>query len=630
MKTGAQKWLFTVPGSRKIYILFLVVLQSLHGASGVLYALILRGIVDAAVNQNAPGFWNGVLRILLLVTGQIILRALIRRLNELSKSELENCFKQRLFRTILTRDYTAVSAVHSGEWMNRLTNDTVVAANGCVEIVPEVTGMVVKLVSALFMLTALDRRFARIFIPGGILLLLFTWGFRKVLKNLHKSVQEADGSLRIFLQERLGSLLIVRSFAAEELTAAQAETKMTEHQRARMKRNAFSNLCNIGFGAAMNAMYLFGVIYCGYGILTRQITFGTLTAVTQLISQIQVPVANITGYLPRYYAVLASAERLMEAEALPGDISGGEAIPGDLRGAETLPGDLSGAEARGDGSGGRGSKGGGDGRAAGLMTAEEIRELYRDHLEAIGMKNICFRYDAPPEKGKGMRGPEGSPWVLEDVSLEIQKGEFVAIMGRSGCGKSTLLKLLMCICTPESGKRYYITEDGEEKTLDARMRRLFAYVPQGNQLLSGTIREVLTFSGSIPADDLTIRESLRISCAEEFINDLEDQLDSVLGERGSGLSEGQMQRLAIARAICSGAPVLLLDEATSALDESTEQKLLSNLRAMRDRTVVIVTHRRSTIRFCDEVIMLDVKNEKGEAPFEGQESAGEMSCEAGK
>ena len=620
MKTGAKKWLFTVPGSRKIYILFLVVLQSLHGASGVLYALILRGIVDAAVNQNAPGFWNGVLRILLLVTGQIILRALIRRLNELSKSELENCFKQRLFRTILTRDYTAVSAVHSGEWMNRLTNDTVVAANGCVEIVPEVTGMVVKLVSALFMLTALDRRFARIFIPGGILLLLFTWGFRKVLKNLHKSVQEADGSLRIFLQERLGSLLIVRSFAAEELTAAQAETKMTEHQRARMKRNAFSNLCNIGFGAAMNAMYLFGVIYCGYGILTRQITFGTLTAVTQLISQIQVPVANITGYLPRYYAVLASAERLMEAETLPGDLSG----------AETLPGDLSGAEARGDGNGVR------------LMTAEEIRELYRDHLDAIGMKNICFRYDAPPEKREGMRGPEGmrgtdgkcgtegSSWVLEDISLEIQKGEFVAIMGRSGCGKSTLLKLLMCICTPESGKRYYITEDEEEKALDARMRRLFAYVPQGNQLLSGTIREVLTFSGSIPADDLTIRESLRISCAEEFINDLEDQLDSVLGERGSGLSEGQMQRLAIARALCSGAPVLLLDEATSALDESTEQKLLSNLRAMRDRTVVIVTHRRSTIRFCDEVIMLDVKNEKGEAPIEGQESAGGMSCEAGK
>jgi len=589
MKNSAQKWLFTVPGSRKLYILFLVVLQSLHGASGVLYALILRGIVDAAVNQNASGFWSGVIRILLLVTGQIILRALIRRLSELSKSELENCFKQRLFRTILTRDYTAVSAVHSGEWMNRLTNDTVVAANGCVEIVPELTGMIVKLVSALFMLMALDRRFARIFIPGGILLLLLTWGFRKVLKNLHKSVQEADGSLRIFLQEHIGSLLIIRSFAAEELTAEKAETKMTEHQRARMRRNAFSTLCNIGFGAAMNAMYLFGVIYCGYGILTRQITFGTLTAVTQLISQIQVPVANITGYLPRYYAVLASAERLMEAEALPCDISDAD---------DDDKGDV-------------------DGRAVRLKTAEEIRELYRDHLEAIGMKNICFRYDPPPEKAEGMHSPEGNPLVLENVSLEIRKGEFVAIMGRSGCGKSTLLKLLMCICTPESGKRYYMTEDEEEKTLDPGMRRLFAYVPQGNHLLSGTIREVLTFSGSILADDLTIRESLRISCAEEFIQKLEDDLDSVLGERGSGLSEGQMQRLAIARALCSGAPVLLLDEATSALDESTEQKLLSNLRAMRDRTVVIVTHRRSTTRFCDEVIMFD--NKKGEDPSAGQE-----------
>ncbi|MBQ7535263.1 MAG: ATP-binding cassette domain-containing protein, partial [Stomatobaculum sp.] len=179
-----------------------------------------------------------------------------------------------------------------------------------------------------------------------------------------------------------------------------------------------------------------------------------------------------------------------------------------------------------------------------------------------------------------------------------------ALMGRSGCGKSTLLKLLMCIYDPESGERYYRTAEGEEKVLDSGMRRLFAYVPQGNQLLSGTIRDVVTFSGSISSDDTKIREALRISCAEEFVSDLENEMDSVLGERGTGLSEGQMQRLAIARAVCSGAPVLLLDEATSALDEQTEMKLLSNLREMQDHTVVIVSHRRTTARCCDRVIRL--------------------------
>lgn len=298
MKESAVRWLFAVPGRKKLYILFLTIARAASGASGVLYALLLRNIVDAAVGRDAGGFRTGMASILLLLAAQLALNAVIRWLTELSKATLENLFKARLMDALLRRDYLMVSAVHSGEWLNRLTNDAVVVAGGYVEIVPGLVGMAVKLVSALLMIIALEPRIAVILVPCGLAMVFLTWAFRRVIKRLHKGMQEADGQARIFFQERIGSMLMIRSFAAERRTMADAEEKMEAHKAARMRKNRFSNLCNIGFGAAMNGMYLLGVGWCGYGILMGTISFGTLTAITQLISQIQGPFANITGYLP--------------------------------------------------------------------------------------------------------------------------------------------------------------------------------------------------------------------------------------------------------------------------------------------------------------------------------------------
>ena len=212
----------------------------------------------------------------------------------------------------------------------------------------------------------------------------------------------------------------------------------------------------------------------------------------------------------------------------------------------------------------------------------------------IGLSDISFSY-----RERGGEGA-GTP-VLEHFSCEIRRGEYIALIGPSGCGKSTVLKLLMCLYTPESGTR---TIDGAP--LEAHCRGLFAYVPQGNQLMSGTIREVLTFGDAGQMrEDARLWEALRIACAEDFVREeLPDGLDTVLGERGAGLSEGQMQRIAIARAVYSGYPVLLLDEATSALDGPTEKKVLENLRAMTDRTVLIVTHRPMALQMTDRVLDL--------------------------
>lgn len=560
MKNGSLKWMSGVAGRKKLYIVMLMLLQALHGASGVLYALILRGIVDNAADHDRAGFRYYVILAVLLVAAQIMLRTLIRWMTELSKASLENTFKARLVHELMHRDYSSVSAVHSGEWLNRLTNDTKLVADNCTDILPGLTGMIVKMLSAVVMMLVIDWRFACILFPCGIIMILLTAAFRKVLKRLHRSVQESDGRLRIFLQERLGSLMMIRSFAVEDQTEDESAEKMGAHRSARMKRMRFSNLCNIGFSAAINGMYLFGVCYCGYGILIGTITYGTLTAITQLIAQIQAPFANISGYLPRFYAMTASAERLMEAENFEDDCP------------------------------------------EGALSMEDIAAFYRDKLAGMGMKNASFTY-YPSSDNVTSLSKDTMPVVLKDLTFDVKKGEYIAFTGHSGCGKSTVLKMLMCVYPPDEGERYIRCTDGTERVMDSRWRRLFAYVPQGNQLMSGTVRDIVSFADSKAAsDEDRINKALKIACADEFIEKLENGIDTVLGERGKGLSEGQMQRIAIARAVFSGSPVLMLDEATSALDENTERRLLQNLRSMTDMTVMIVTHRPAALEICDRVL----------------------------
>ncbi len=557
MKQNAVPWLWKTPGKKRIIILFLAILEITSGLSSVLYALLLRNIVDSAVDKNTALFWHAVLLTCLLVVGQIGLRALIRRLDEYTRSTLENAFKKRLLENILRRDYAAVSAIHSAEWSNRLTNDTVVVANGLTDILPGLAGMAAKMLGALIMIIALDRRLAAVLLPAGALLMALTFLFRKVLKRLHKRQQEADGRLRIFLQERLGSLMIIRSYAAEDRTEDEADEKMGDHKAARMRRNRFSNLCNIGFSAAMNGMYLFGVCYCGYGILTGAISYGTLTAITQLIAQVQAPLANITGFLPRFYAMTASAERLMEIETFP--------------------------QTQTD-----------------VLEADEIRRYYEDDFESLSLSHADFTY-YPTGDNAVTLSKDNMPVVLSDVSLTIRKGEYAAFTGHSGCGKSTILKLVMCIYALDGGERFLTGRHSGRMELTARWHRLFAYVPQGNYLMSGTIREIISFADkSGMYDDERIARALRIACADDFVDALDQGVDTLLGERGTGLSEGQMQRVAIARAIFSDCPILLLDESTSALDENTERRLLQNLKDMTDKTVVIVTHRKAVLGICDK------------------------------
>lgn len=449
----------------------------------------------------------------------------------------------QVYNKIIRSNWSTVEKYHTGDLMTRLTSDAGNVADGIINTIPQVLRLVIELVVVFFMLFSYSPLLACLGLCVAPVAAIASWWLGKKIKRLQVKVQESEAKYRSFLQESLANLLIVKSFRNENY----ASDRLSELRENRFfwvfKKTKMSMASSVAMSLAFQIGYIAAFAYGALLIYRGEITYGTMTVFLTLVNRVQAPVMGLAQKVPLIVMILASAGRIIE-----------------LQNIEMEP------------------------------VAENVLER-----KEIGVKidDLSFGYT--------------DETIIENASVDIKPGEFMAIVGESGIGKTTLVRIMMSFLDKYSGQITYYDDKGNKEDNNAGIRDYISYVPQGNTLFSGTIRENIRM-GKIDATEEEMLEALKLSAGYEFVMSLPKGLDTVIGERGFGLSEGQAQRIAIARAFVRKAPFLILDEATSALDEGTEQQVITGLMNLTPRpTCVIITHRKSILKYCDRQLLIDKK-----------------------
>lgn len=512
--------------------------------------LVSKHVIDAAVSQSMLELKKYIIQLILIAITEIALKAILASIDAVTRAKLEMNFKQDILDTILKRNYEKIAKFHSGELMTRIISDVSIIIDTLVSLIPDMLSMVTRLICAIFLLFQISREFVAILLIGGILLFILVNLFKPYLKNIHKKVQATSANVRLFFKEVFENLLVIKIFEAEDVISEKAMETQKIKYRIQMKRRSLSIASGMGFNIIFQIGYLYALIWSAYHLYLQKITVGGLTSIVQLITQVQAPIINLSRSFQSMFSMIGSAERIIELENIEEDKN---------------------------------------------QQKNHERNLYAN-IKSLLVKDVDFTYQ--------------NKKIFNEANLEVNKGEIIAIYGESGIGKSTLLKLILGIIQKDAGEIYFALENGEKRPITSETRNMFAYVPQGKFMLSDTIRENITFVNK-NITDKELQEALEVSNAKPFIDALPEGLDTKIGERGSGLSEGQLQRLAIARAIVSQAPILILDEITSSLDSKTEEEVLKNIKKLKNRTCIIVTHRNSIAEICDkEFVVQNKKIEK--------------------
>ena len=527
----------------KSKIAILSITQVLIGALTVGFSFMLKFVIAAIEAPDKNLLTRNIIIIASIALALILLTIFYRIYYEISYVDIENKLKKNLFEIILSKDYQEVKKLHDEEWIHRLTSDTAVVASSILSILPSLCRMVVQLVLALAAITYLFWQFGLMLIPFILLAILLTFFMRKQLKEYHRLTQEKDGKVKVFYFESLQGLSIVHSFVREEIFSKKNESNLEEYKKARVKRDTFGVACSISFLVVYYTFYILALAFCGFRIIEMTMAISFLTAIVALLTRLTGPLGNITAIVPRYYSLIASGERLMMENNE--DVS--------------------------------------------YLSKEEIGEYYNNEFKGIKLDKVSFSYlDKYGNKVE----------VLKDFSLAINKNQKILIKGHSGGGKSTLMKIILMLLKPDSGEVLL-----NEQPLEKKYERLFAYVPQDNLLMQGTIKDVVTLFDQDFNKDL-FNNALNISESLNFVNNLTLKEETYLNEKGSGLSLGEMERIAIARAIYSDAPILLLDECSASLDSATEEKVLSNILSLENKTIVLISHHKYDESKFDKVVDL--------------------------
>lgn len=525
-------------------IIATALISAVTAVSYVVLALLTKRVLDIATGDAAGNLAAAGAALFAVIALQVTAGACQSLLNAYTNGKLTMSLREYLFTVICKKKYEDISPYHSGDILNRITSDVDTVVSSSVTIIPNSVSIFTKIIAGLGAMVFMNPILALIILLLGVTVPAIGRFISKKYKYMHKECQRTEGRTRSFMQECFENIVVIKTFASEGPFIKRLQRYMDDNFKLKIKRTGISIAATISLYTFFTIGYYAVLLWGAGGLSKGTLTYGTLMAFLQLISQLRSPLQNVSGILPQYYSAIASAERLTELEGLRDETS--------------------------------------------LLKSEDADKLKAD-FKSVEAKNLCFGY--------------GAKNILENCSFTAEKGDIIAITGESGSGKSTLFKLILGLYSPNSGS---LTVNGEIPT-DASVRPLFAYVPQGNMVLSGSIRDNISLCNP-DVDEESIINAAKAAEIYDYIAALPDGLDTMLSERGAGLSEGQIQRISIARALITEAPVLLLDEATSALDESTETRVLENIRRMTGKTVLFITHRNTSLKACDKIMHIENKS----------------------
>lgn len=520
------------------------VLNALLGVADVVLSLAqvwaVKHAIDVASGADEGSiYWAvGIMGALILLNFAVSISSVWVR--NILGVRAQNRMQQTTLQHILQSEWHSKEHFHSGDVLNRLELDVVNVTTFLTETLPSTLSTVLMFVGAFACMYMMDSTLALILVVMIPLFVLVSKVYVRRMRRLSRRVRESDSQVQASMQESVQHRMVVKTLEATQAMVARLETTQSELRQNVVNRTKFSVFSNFILNFGFASGYLLAFLWVAVRMQAGTLTFGGMTAFLQLVNRIQSPARTLTKLVPAFVSVFTAAERLMELEAEPREPEGDPV----------------------------------------WFDADSC---------GIRLHDISYRYE------------DGTHDVIKNLSFDFRPGSTTAILGETGAGKTTLVRMLLALMRPQNGHIYMYDAEKEEE-LTPLMRCNFVYVPQGNTLLSGTIRENLLL-GDATATEERMREVLRMSCAE-FVFSLPNGLDTRCSEGGGGLSEGQAQRIAIARALLRNRAVLVFDEATSALDSDTECRLLRNILSNDKHTVIFITHRPAVLEYCDQRLVL--------------------------
>lgn len=538
------RWIFTYSRRYKGAIVFYTIIGVLSTSLALVTSVASKYLIDIITGYQTEKLGIMVVIVLSSSLFTLLFTNLVKRFSAKLSIVISNDIQADIYDKIMDARWSDIIQYRNGDILNRFNSDVGTVSSNAISWLPSIIIAVYKFIATFFVIWHYDRIMAMLsFATAPVMLLMSRFLIRRQ-RAYSQRVREVSSEMMTFETESLYNMDTIKSFGIMNLFGQRLRSIQERYKTLSLEYNLFSIKVGV-FSSILKMIVQYAAFaYCLFRLWTHSITYGTMTLFLEQRASLSSAFSNVAGIIPGFLNSSVSAHRIRELVQLPREMH--------------------------------------------KEDNEKIRRMQENGQLSVILDDVNFSYV------DGMQ-------VIRDSDIHAAPGEIVALVGPSGEGKTTLIRLILGLVSPQSGRVCLRASDGIETDMDADSRLLFTYVPQGNTIMSGTIAENLRIVNPAASDEEII-DALKISCAWDFVKTLPQTIDSPLGERGRGLSEGQAQRLSIARAMLRNAPVLLLDEATSALDARTEGRVLENIRrACPEKTCIVTTHHAGVLNLCTRI-----------------------------